>query len=131
MSVGSAVKLCRGPHPNPPSLTGEGVRAAGGEGFSARLAETPSPASGGGLGGGGGGGGRPRVSLECWSCGNLGLAAGLAQVGPAAEEDPLSERGATRLYIPGRLASGAAIALDPGQTHRLRNVLRLASGAAV
>jgi 16S rRNA (uracil1498-N3)-methyltransferase len=55
----------------------------------------------------------------------------LAQVGRTAEEDPLSERGATRLYIPGRLASGAAIAVDPGQTHRLRNVLRLASGAAV
>ena len=43
----------------------------------------------------------------------------------------MSERGATRLYIPGSLARGAAIALDPRQTHRLRNVLRLASGAAV
>jgi 16S rRNA (uracil1498-N3)-methyltransferase len=29
------------------------------------------------------------------------------------------------------MASGAAIALDPGQTHRLRNVLRLAPGATV
>jgi 16S rRNA (uracil1498-N3)-methyltransferase len=29
------------------------------------------------------------------------------------------------------LVPGAAVALDPGQTHRLRNVLRLAPGAAV
>jgi len=43
----------------------------------------------------------------------------------------LSERGATRLYIAGSLAPGAAVALDSAQTHRLRNVLRLAPGAAV
>ena len=46
-------------------------------------------------------------------------------------EVDLPERGATRLYIPGPLVPGAAIALDAGQTHRLRNVLRLAPGAAV
>ena len=57
--------------------------------------------------------------------------AGLAQAASRSEEAYLSERGATRLYIPGPLVPGAAVALDPGQTHRLRNVLRLAAGAAV
>jgi len=43
----------------------------------------------------------------------------------------LSESAATRLYIPEPLTSGAAVALDAAQSHRLRNVLRLGPGAAV
>jgi 16S rRNA (uracil1498-N3)-methyltransferase len=43
----------------------------------------------------------------------------------------MSERPATRLYIPQRLAAGLAVELDPAQAHRLRHVLRLGSGAAV
>src|SRR5207244_973187 len=46
-------------------------------------------------------------------------------------EVALFEPGATRLYIPGAFAPGAAVPLDAGQAHRLRHVLRLASGAAV
>src|SRR5439155_25680940 len=65
------------------------------------------------------------------SSANLGPAAGPAQVVCTAKEAHLSERGATRLYIPGALLPGTAVALDAGQTHRLRNVLRLAPGAAV
>jgi 16S rRNA (uracil1498-N3)-methyltransferase len=43
----------------------------------------------------------------------------------------LVEHAATRLYVPQRLAEGVAVALDDAQTHRLRHVLRLSSGAAV
>jgi 16S rRNA (uracil1498-N3)-methyltransferase len=43
----------------------------------------------------------------------------------------LSEGAPTRLYIPEPLTSGAAVVLDAAQSHRLRNVLRLGSGAAV
>jgi len=49
----------------------------------------------------------------------------------ATKEAHLSERPATRLYIPQGLAEGVAVELDPAQTHRLRHVLRLGSGAAV
>ncbi|HEU0215892.1 MAG TPA: 16S rRNA (uracil(1498)-N(3))-methyltransferase [Stellaceae bacterium] len=38
---------------------------------------------------------------------------------------------ATRLYLPACLADGSVVALDAPQVHRLRNVLRLAAGAAV
>ncbi len=38
---------------------------------------------------------------------------------------------AARLYCPALLAEGAAVELDAAQVHRLRNVLRLADGAAV
>jgi 16S rRNA (uracil1498-N3)-methyltransferase len=43
----------------------------------------------------------------------------------------MTDRPATRLYIPDGLAAGAAVALDGAQAHRLRHVLRLAGGAAV
>jgi 16S rRNA (uracil1498-N3)-methyltransferase len=43
----------------------------------------------------------------------------------------MTERPATRLYIPQGLAAGVAVELDPAQEHRLRRVLRLGSGAAV
>jgi 16S rRNA (uracil1498-N3)-methyltransferase len=44
---------------------------------------------------------------------------------------PLSERPATRLYIPKGLASGVSVELDGAQAHRLRNVLRLGPDAPV
>ena len=43
----------------------------------------------------------------------------------------MSERIATRLYIPDALAEGASVPLGAAQAHRLRNVLRLDPGAAV
>jgi 16S rRNA (uracil1498-N3)-methyltransferase len=43
----------------------------------------------------------------------------------------MSERPATRLYIEHTLSGGATIALDPGQAHKLRNVLRLRDGEAI
>jgi len=49
----------------------------------------------------------------------------------ASKEAHLSERPATRLYIPQGLAAGIAVELDPAQAHRLRHVLRLGSGAVV
>lgn len=42
-----------------------------------------------------------------------------------------SERPAARLYIPEPLAAGASVPLTDENVHRLRNVLRLASGATV
>jgi 16S rRNA (uracil1498-N3)-methyltransferase len=42
-----------------------------------------------------------------------------------------AEKIATRLYLPAALVAGSAVALDTGQAHRLRNVLRLGPGAAV
>jgi 16S rRNA (uracil1498-N3)-methyltransferase len=50
-----------------------------------------------------------------------------ASVRPAAA----SGRPATRLYIPEPLAAGAVVPLGDDNLHRLRNVLRLASGATV
>ena len=47
------------------------------------------------------------------------------------KEAHLSDRAATRLHIPGGLAAGTAIELDPAQAHRLRHVLRLGPEAAV
>jgi 16S rRNA (uracil1498-N3)-methyltransferase len=47
------------------------------------------------------------------------------------EEAHLSDRPATRLYIPEGLSVGVAVALDSSQAHRLRHVLRLAVGATV
>ena len=38
---------------------------------------------------------------------------------------------ATRLYLPASLAEGGTAALETAQVHRLRNVMRLAPGAAV
>lgn len=38
---------------------------------------------------------------------------------------------ATRLYLPAGLAEGGTVSLETPQAHRLRNVLRLAPGAAV
>jgi 16S rRNA (uracil1498-N3)-methyltransferase len=55
----------------------------------------------------------------------------LAQAGRDNEEVHLSEHAATRLYIPQPLTAGVAVALDLAQSHRLRNVLRLDTGAAV
>ena len=43
----------------------------------------------------------------------------------------MTDRPATRLYIPQRLASGAQVELAASQAHRLRHVLRLGLGAAV
>ena len=43
----------------------------------------------------------------------------------------MTENIATRLYLPVLLTEGGAVALDAAQAHRLRNVLRLAPGAAV
>ncbi|MBV9859812.1 MAG: 16S rRNA (uracil(1498)-N(3))-methyltransferase [Alphaproteobacteria bacterium] len=43
----------------------------------------------------------------------------------------MRERSAARLFVPGALAAGDTVELDPGQAHRLRNVLRLAPGAAI
>jgi len=43
----------------------------------------------------------------------------------------MTDRPATRLYLPDALAVGGEAALDEAQAHRLRNVLRLAPGAAV
>lgn len=43
----------------------------------------------------------------------------------------MPERPATRLHIPAGLVAGAAAALGPAPAHRLRDVLRLAPGAAV
>jgi 16S rRNA (uracil1498-N3)-methyltransferase len=60
------------------------------------------------------------------SCHNLGPAPCAAQ----AEAD-LPERLATRLYIPGEFAAGAAVCIDAAQAHRLRHVLRLGPGASV
>src|SRR5439155_23015416 len=47
------------------------------------------------------------------------------------KEAHLSARAATRLYIPGGLAAGTVVELDPAQAHRLRHVLRLGPEAAV
>src|SRR3954469_20885134 len=44
---------------------------------------------------------------------------------------PSSERPAARLYIAEPLAAGALVPLPDEAVHRLRNVLRLASGATV
>jgi 16S rRNA (uracil1498-N3)-methyltransferase len=43
----------------------------------------------------------------------------------------MAEHPATRLYVTEPLATGAAVALDTAQAHRLRHVLRLGPGAAV
>ncbi|MGH7094476.1 MAG: RsmE family RNA methyltransferase, partial [Stellaceae bacterium] len=43
----------------------------------------------------------------------------------------MTDRPATRLYLPGGLAAGGEAALDADQAHRLRTVLRLTPGAAV
>lgn len=43
----------------------------------------------------------------------------------------MSDKPATRLYVPVPIAPGDRIDLDPDQAHRLRNVLRLEPGAAV
>ena len=43
----------------------------------------------------------------------------------------MADRPATRLYLPQPLAAGALVELDRAQAHRLRDVLRLNSGAAV
>jgi 16S rRNA (uracil1498-N3)-methyltransferase len=43
----------------------------------------------------------------------------------------MSDRPATRLYLPGGLAEGTDAALDEDQAHRLRAVLRLGSGAVI
>src|SRR5579884_1252275 len=43
----------------------------------------------------------------------------------------MPEHPATRLYIAAPLAPDVAVALDPAQAHKLRNVLRLAAGAPV
>jgi len=43
----------------------------------------------------------------------------------------VSEQIATRLYMPAALTDGADVVLSAAQAHRLRNVLRLGSGAAV
>jgi len=43
----------------------------------------------------------------------------------------MDDRPATRLYLPDGLIAGAEAALDEGQAHRLRNVLRLMPGAVV
>ena len=42
-----------------------------------------------------------------------------------------TERVATRLHLPDRLAEGGAVEIDAAQSHRLRHVLRLGPGAAV
>jgi 16S rRNA (uracil1498-N3)-methyltransferase len=42
-----------------------------------------------------------------------------------------SVKPATRLYLPAALAEGGRAEIDAAQTHRLRHVLRLATGAAV
>lgn len=44
--------------------------------------------------------------------------------GPPDQPDPPR----TRLHCPGQLTAGAAVALDAGQAHRLRAVLRLSPG---
>ncbi len=44
---------------------------------------------------------------------------------------PMSDRPATRLYLPGGLAEGGEVALEEDQAHKLRTVLRLGPGAAV
>jgi 16S rRNA (uracil1498-N3)-methyltransferase len=43
----------------------------------------------------------------------------------------MTEKIATRLYLPATLAEGGTAAIDVAQTHRLRHVLRLGAGAAV
>jgi 16S rRNA (uracil1498-N3)-methyltransferase len=43
----------------------------------------------------------------------------------------LTEKVATRLYIPAALGEGGAAEIDAGQAHRLRHVLRLGTGACV
>ncbi|HKS89904.1 MAG TPA: RsmE family RNA methyltransferase, partial [Stellaceae bacterium] len=43
----------------------------------------------------------------------------------------MTNRPATRLYMPDRLAEGATVLLDAAQAHRLRDVLRLKPGAAI
>lgn len=43
----------------------------------------------------------------------------------------MARRWAARLYVPGGLSAGAAVALPAGQAHYLRIVLRLSAGAAV
>jgi 16S rRNA (uracil1498-N3)-methyltransferase len=43
----------------------------------------------------------------------------------------MSDRPATRLYLPGGLAEGGEVALGEDVAHRLRSVLRLGPGAAV
>ncbi len=43
----------------------------------------------------------------------------------------MSQRPATRLYIPAHLVSGGVVEIDTAQVHRLRNVLRLGQGAFV
>jgi 16S rRNA (uracil1498-N3)-methyltransferase len=46
-------------------------------------------------------------------------------------EDGKAARPRGRVYVASALGSGATVALDPGQVHHLRGVLRLAPGAAV
>jgi 16S rRNA (uracil1498-N3)-methyltransferase len=43
----------------------------------------------------------------------------------------LTEKAATRLYIPATLAEGGVVEIDAAQAHRIRHVLRLGAGAAV
>jgi len=43
----------------------------------------------------------------------------------------LTERVATRLYLPEALTEGEVVDIDAAQSHRLRDVLRLARGAAI
>jgi 16S rRNA (uracil1498-N3)-methyltransferase len=43
----------------------------------------------------------------------------------------MTDRPATRLYLPGGLAEGAEVALGEDQAHKLRTVLRLGPGAVV
>lgn len=43
----------------------------------------------------------------------------------------MTEKVATRLYIPGALAEGGTAEIDAAQAHRLRHVLRLGAGAMV
>jgi len=43
----------------------------------------------------------------------------------------MTEKVATRLYLPAALAEGGSAEIDTAQAHRLRHVLRLATGAAV
>jgi len=75
--------------------------------------------------------------LKHWAaaCHDIILASQLDRLKPRAssrdEEAPLSDRPATRLYIPEGLAVDAAVTLDPPRAHRLRHVLRLLPGAAV
>ena len=74
------------------------------------------------------------MGARCSSTDNHGLILipRLSRLKPlSVKEAPLSDRPATRLYIPAPLAAGGAVALDAGQAHRLQHVLRLGAGAAV